>query len=63
MDIKDKIKRAIEAKGADMEKLSDLFSMVCHCEDKEKRREWLLYVRSEARKLLTADAYELLRKT
>lgn len=46
-----------------MEKLGDLFSMVCHCEDKEKRREWLLYVRSEARKLLTADAYELLRKT
>lgn len=33
MDIKEKIKRAIEVKGADMEKLSDLFGMVCHCTD------------------------------
>nr|DAF26471.1 MAG TPA: Terminase [Caudoviricetes sp.] len=37
--------------------------MVCHCEDKVSRREWLLYVRAEARKLRSADAYELIRKT
>ena len=63
MDIKDKIKQAIEKNGADMEKLVDLFSMVQHCEDKPERREWLLYVRAEARKLRSADSYELIRKT
>ena len=46
-----------------MEKLDDLFSMVRLCENPQERREWLLYVRSEARKLLTPDAYELIRKT
>ena len=63
MDIKERIKHAIETKGADMEKLNDLFSMVCHCEDLAERREWLLYVRSEARQIRSADAYELIRKT
>ena len=63
MDVKIKIKKAIEANGADMEKLDDLFSMVRLCEDLQERREWLLYVRSEARKLRSPDAYELIRKT
>lgn len=63
MDIKKKIKRAIEKYGADTEKLSDLLSLVELCEDQTERRQWLLYVRAEARKLLSADAYELMRKT
>ena len=63
MEIKEKIKRAIETTGVDMEKLKDLFSLVCLCEDKTERRKWLLYVRSEARKLRSADSYELIRKT
>ena len=63
MDIKDRIKKSIEANGANLEKLDDLFSMARLCEDSQERREWLLYVRSEARKLLTPDAYELIRKT
>jgi predicted phage terminase large subunit-like protein len=61
--VKNKIKKAIEQNGADMEKLDDLFSLVRLCEDPQERREWLLYVRSEARKLLSPDAYELIRKT
>ena len=61
--VKNKIKRAIEANGADMEKLEDLFSLVRLCEDPQERREWLLYVRSEARALRSPDAYELIRKT
>ena len=56
MDIKEKIRKAIEANGADLEKLEDLFSMVRLCEDPQERREWLLYVRSEARKLRSPRA-------
>ena len=63
MGVKLKIKKAIEQHGADMEKLDDLFSLVRLCEDPRERREWLLYVRAEARKLLSPDAYELIRKT
>ena len=63
MDIKDRIKRAIEREGADVEKLRDLFDMVSLCEDKDERREWLLYVRSEARKIRSSDAYELIYRT
>ena len=63
MDIKEKIRRAIAAKGADMEKLGDLFCLVQLCEDQAERRKWLLYVRSEARNIHSADAYELIRKT
>ena len=63
MDIKEKIKRAIETKGADIEKLEDLFSVLHACEDKVERREWLLYVRSEAKKLRTKEAYDLIYKT
>ena len=63
MEIKEKIKRAIETSGVDMEKLKDLFSLICLCEDNAERRKWLLYVRSEARKLRAADSYELIRKT
>ena len=63
MDIKNRIKRAIETKGADMEKLNDLFSMVRHCDNPSERRKWLLYVRSETRKLRSSDAYELIHST
>lgn len=63
MDIEEKIKWAIEKNGVDMEKLNDLFGMVLHCEDALERRKWLVYVRSEARKQRSADAYELIRKT
>ena len=63
MDIKEKIRRAIEKNGVDMEKLNELFGMVRHCEDASERRKWLLYVRSEARKLRSANAYELIQKT
>jgi isoleucyl-tRNA synthetase len=51
------------AQGVDMEKLTDLLSLVRCCEDKKERREWLLYVRSAARKLRTSDAYEFIRNT
>lgn len=61
--IKQKIRKAIETQGADYEKLKDLFDMVQVCEDAAERREWLLYVRSEARKLKTAEAYELIYQT
>ena len=59
MEIKEKIKLAIETTGVDMEKLKDLFSLVCLCEDKDERRKWLLYVRSEARKLRSAESFDL----
>lgn len=61
--IKQKIKRAIETQGVDYEKLKDLYDVVSVCEDKAERREWLLYIRGEARKLKTAEAYELIYKT
>lgn len=63
MDIKDKIKRAIEIKGADMEKLNDLLSLVQLCEDASERKEWLIYIREKARTLRTLDAYELIYQT
>lgn len=63
MDIKEKIKRVIEAQGADAEKLRDLFGVAVLCEDKAERRQWILYVREQARLLRTADAYELIYKT
>ena len=63
MDIKEKIKRAIESKGADYEKLRDLFDMVRICEDKAEKRKWLLYVRQKARGVKSAEVYELIRQT
>lgn len=63
MDIKERIKRAIETQGLDYEKLKDLFDIVRTCEDKVERREWLLYIRSEARKIRSAEAYELIYRT
>lgn len=63
MDIKDRIKKAIDANGADIEKLSDLFDAVRICGDKAERREWLLYVRGEAKKLRDREAYDLIYKT
>lgn len=63
MDIKEKIKRAIEVKGADYEKLRDLFDMVRICEDKAEKREWLLYVRQKAREVRSEQVYELIRQT
>lgn len=61
--IKERIKRAIETQGVDYEKLKDLFDVVSISEDREERREWLAYIRSEARKLKSAEAYELIFKT
>ena len=63
MDIKEKIKRAIETQGLDYEKLKDLYDVVSVCEDKTERREWLLYVRKMAREIPSADAYELMHQT
>lgn len=63
MDIKEKIKRAIEQQGADYEKLRDLYDMARLCEDKAERREWLLYVRKKCREVQSADAFELIRQT
>lgn len=63
MDIKEKIKRVIEAQGADMEKLNDLFGMVRLCEDFKERREWLAYIREQAKTLRTAEGYELIYRT
>ena len=63
MDIKDKIKRAIETQGVDYEKLKDLFDVAQVCEDKAERREWLLYVRKKAREIPTVEAYELMHLT
>ena len=63
MDVKERIKRAIDLHGVDLEKLNDLFNMVRLCEEKEERRKWNLYVRSEAKKLRTQEAYELIYRT
>lgn len=63
MDIKEKIKKAIETQGVDYEKLKDLYDIVSVCEDKAERREWLLYVRKMAREVPSADAYELMHQT
>lgn len=63
MDIKEKIKRAIEVRGADIEMLKDLLDMVQLCEDKPERREWLLYVRKKAREITSGDAYDLIYRT
>lgn len=63
MDIKEKIKNAIEKQGADYEKLRDLYDMARLCEDKAERREWLLYVRRKCREVTSADAFELIRQT
>ena len=61
--IKERIKRAIETQGVDYEKLKDLFDVASVCEDKDERREWLLYVRKMAREIPSADAYELMHQT
>ena len=63
MDVKERIKRAIEKQGADCEKLRDLLDMVRLCEEPIQRREWLLYTRSQARKLRSVEAYDLLHDT
>jgi predicted phage terminase large subunit-like protein len=63
MEILKKIKRHIEVKGADIEMLTDMFDLLRQCEDKTERQEWNRYVRAEARKLRSAEAYELIRKT
>ena len=34
MDVKERIKRAIDLHGVDLEKLNDLFNMVRLCEEK-----------------------------
>jgi hypothetical protein len=61
--IKQRIKKAIETQGVDYEKLKDLFDIVSVCSDAAERREWLLYVRKMARKIKSAEAYELIYKT
>ena len=63
MDIKNRIKLVIETKGADMEKLSDLFGVVQTCEDAAERRSWLAYIREQAKRLRSAAAYELIYRT
>ena len=63
MDIKIKIRKAIELQGADMEKLNDLLSVVRVCEDAKERRSWLFYIREQARLLRSAEAYELIFRT
>ena len=63
MDIKERIRRVIEDRGADYETLRDLFDAVRICEDKAERRERLLYIRKMCREVRGADAYELLRLT
>ena len=63
VDIKDKIKRAIEVKGADYEKLKDLFDMAKLCESREEKLEWYRYIRSVGRKIPTTEVYELVRET
>lgn len=63
MDVKERIKRAIEARGANVEMLRDLFDVIQVCEDKAERREWLLYVRKKAREIPSGDAFNLVHKT
>mgnify|MGYP003292368427 CR=1 FL=1 len=63
MDIKDRIKLAIEKQGLDYEKLKDLYDVVQNCEDKDELGDWLLYIRSEAKKLRSSEGYELIYKT
>ena len=63
MDIKDKIKNIIEAKGANTENLTDLLGMAQICEDKAERLRWVHYVRNQARGLRTSGAYDLIYKT
>jgi predicted phage terminase large subunit-like protein len=45
------------------ESLRDALGLIVQIEDATVAREWLLWVRSEARQLKTAAAYEIVRKT
>lgn len=63
MDIKIKIRKAIETRGVDMEKLNDLLAVVRVCEDAKERRDWLYYIREQAKTLRSAEAYELIFQT
>lgn len=45
------------------ESLRDALGLIVQIEDVTVAREWLLWVRSEARQLKTAAAYEIVRKT
>lgn len=45
------------------ETLSDALGLIVQIEEPVAAREWLLWVRSEAKALRTAEAYELIRKT
>lgn len=63
MSIKRRIRRRIELYGANYEMLKDLFDLVQLCEDKQERREWLLYVRKTARAMKLTEAFELVHQT
>ena len=63
MDIKDRIKKAIETRGAEYETLRDLFDAVRLCEAPQEKREWLLYVRKMCRSVSDENVYELMRLT
>lgn len=63
MDIKERIRRAIETQGADYDKLRDLYDVSQLCEDKAERRKWLLYVRKVAKTVIGGDAYNLVHQT
>ena len=63
MSIKRRIKRRIDLYGANYEMLKDLFDLVQLCEDKQERREWLLYVRKTARAMKMTEAFELVHQT
>ena len=63
MDLKDRIKLAIEKQGANYERLQDLFDVVKQSNDRDEKQEWYKYIRSKARECVNADTYEIMHQT
>lgn len=59
MDLKKRIKQSIKKEGLTYEKLDDLFQLV----RETREREWIQYIRSQAMKIPTPEAYSLIYKT
>ena len=63
INVCEKIKLAIEKRGADYEKLKDLFDMAKLCESRDEKQKWYKYIRMEGRKIPESEVYKLVRET
>ena len=63
MNLRIRIKRAIDVHGANYERLQDLFDVVRTETDRDLKQEWLKYIRTQARKIISPDVYELMHQT